>query len=597
MKENCKHSHGQFIGKSSNAPWPNLKTLELEVDWKKHELGLSSMLRAELQHLEFLGPQSGDSEYIARNILPALFRPSLVSIHIGSDVIEPQDPIHHQVLLDLLDTAPSISDVRIMNASFSGKDVIFQTLSQRLGLEALEIDLEPGLQLLPCITGPNALPSLFISLRRLHVMCYPEIAIALLPHLQLIQDLHLDVARIPTDVQQDRDPNTLNDIIGVLQQCKQLQSLQVNIGQLAIDFPSATAWPTLSGTALTELAFNCPKLQNINLFASAPGAIDGSNISSAQFEVFCKGVPELSSLSLKFDPQTAIDLEFTALRSLGKNCPKLEALRLKIACHLPDLQIAMDSPSLQPTEPVSQHPIDLEDGPLTSRIAVKGTQREASPDIRDLVRSKTDSAPLFQNLKHLGFARPQSILSIASDTYILSSSPQSGSIMDPFVEQSLVHSWAHPLAAQFPHLEILEAWGDWTGQDNETLNYFLPREALLATTWEFLSGVEQDLWDEEDRNQIGNADWHDNYTDRYSIDSHTSIDWDLASLVNEFRVQQDFDDHPSLDTYEEEPEDMLTPGRVLDKEEGPFFGHANSQDISASRTAVMSKPEAVACSV
>ncbi|XP_014556724.1 hypothetical protein COCVIDRAFT_26534 [Bipolaris victoriae FI3] len=584
--------------------WPNLKTLELEVDWCKHEKGINSMLHAGLQHLEFLGPQSCGSEYIARTILPALFKPNLVSIHIGPDVVDLEDPLHHQVLLDLLASAPSISDVRIMNAGFSGKDVIFKTFSQRLGLEALQIDLDPGLQLLPYFSGPNALPSPFLSLRRLHIMCYPEIALALLPQLQLIEDLQLDIARIPDQVQHEEDTDILNRIIVPLVQCQQLQSLKINIGQLAVDFPSATSCPALSGVALTNLAASCPKLQDVSLSTSGPGGINGSTISSSQFETFCKGLPGLVNLELKFHPQTAIDLEFTALGSLGKNCHQLETLRLRISCHLPDLQIVKDISTLQPTGEFSQTPMNTKIEPRTPSMTANLDGSECLLGMESLALSQTSNTPLFQNLKQLAFARPQSILSIAGDTYISSSSSQTGSVVDPLVEQSLVQSWAHPLATQFPRLEILEAWGDWTGQDNETLNYFLPREALLATIWEFLSGVEQDLWDEdedvdEDIDEVGSgSDWIDAHTDRYSINSYTSLDWDLASLVNEFRTQEDFSGRASLDTYDEEPEDMLTPGPIPGKDEEPYFRHSDAKNIAASGAGPVDlAPGAVTCSV
>ncbi|EMD91185.1 hypothetical protein COCC4DRAFT_136706 [Bipolaris maydis ATCC 48331] len=587
-----------------NLNWPNLKTLELEVDWCKHEKGISSMLHAGLQHVEFLGPQSRGSEYFARTILPALFKPNLVSIHIGPDVVDLEDPLQFHVLLDLLDSAPSISDVRIMNAGFSAKDIIFKNLSQRLGLEALQIDLEPGLQLVPYFSGPSALPSSFLSLRRLHIMCYPEIALTLLPHLQLIEELQLDIARIPDQVQQEDDADVLNRIITTLAQCQQLQSLKINIGQLAVDFPSATSYPALSGVALIKLSAGCPKLEDISLCTAGPEGIDGSAISSLQFETFCRGLPRLVDLELKFHPQTAIDLEFTALGSLGKNCHLLETLRLRISCHLPDLQIVKDASPVQPTDEFSQNPMDTKVGPRTPFKTADLHESECLLDIESLTLSQTSNTPLFQNLKHLAFARPQSILSIASDTYMSSSSSQTGSVVDPLVEQSLVQSWAHPLAAQFPRLEILEAWGDWTGQDNETLNYFLPREALLATIWEFLSGVEQDLWDEEedvdeDINEVGSgSDWIDAHTDRYSIDSYTSLDWDLASLVNEFRTQEDFTGRASLDAYDEEPEDMLTPGPIPDKDEEPYFRYSDAKNIAASGAGpVDHAPGAVACSV
>jgi hypothetical protein len=478
--------------------WPKLKTLELEVDWKKHAKGTSTMLYAGLEHLEFLGSQSGDSHFIAGTVLPVLFAActNLRSIHIGMEAIDQEDPVHNQELSDLLDSVPSITEVRIMNASFFGKDILFGRLSQRPGLEALEIDLDPGLQLLSCFSGPNALPSPFSSLKRLHIMCYPEIALALPTHLRLLENVQFDIARIPNQPRQDYDVNILDDILGQLTaHCRELQSLRVNIGQLAANFPSASSHPYLSGVALVKLATGCPKIQDINLLASEPAAIDGSLISSLQFEAFCRKLPQLLSLSLKLHPQTAIDLESTALESLGRNCPRLRALRLKISFQLPSLRMPQE-PSL-PHDKVSQDLPERENTTRPPSIAINGHHRGASLDTEYLPSSHPPTGPVFPHLTHLALARPQSILSIAAsaDSYTVSST--SSQSIDPLVEENLVRSWAQPLLAHFPQLEILEAWGDWTGQDNESLNYFLPREEVLASTWEFLSGVEQDLWQNE----------------------------------------------------------------------------------------------------
>jgi hypothetical protein len=61
------------------------------------------------------------------------------------------------------------------------------------------------------------------------------------------------------------------------------------------------------------------------------------------------------------------------------------------------------------------------------------------------------------------------------------------------------------------------------GHDNECLNYFLPIEEVLASTWEFLSGAEQDLWDDDEEEEDNS--WH----------SYESVDdWDAASYLNEY---------------------------------------------------------------
>jgi hypothetical protein len=52
--------------------WPNLKTLELEVDIMRHGIRFASMVHSGLERLEILGFQSGDSNYFSEVILPAL---------------------------------------------------------------------------------------------------------------------------------------------------------------------------------------------------------------------------------------------------------------------------------------------------------------------------------------------------------------------------------------------------------------------------------------------------------------------------------------------------------------------------------------------
>ncbi|KAF1836795.1 hypothetical protein BDW02DRAFT_208525 [Decorospora gaudefroyi] len=567
--------------------WPNLKTLELEIDWKRRAKAVKAMLHAGLERLEFLGPQSGDSHYIAGTVLPALFAPctKLRSIHFGPDVIDTADPVHNQELSDLLDSVQTITDIRIINTAFFGKDTLFGRLSQRPRLEALEIDLDPGLQLLSCFSGPNALPSPFSSLKRLHVMCYPEMALALPVHLPLIEEVQLDIARIPNERRQDYDMNVLDDILGEMSQCPGLQSLRVNIGQLAADFPSAVSYPYLSGVALVKLAASCPKLQDLNLLVSDPAAIDGSMISSLQFEAFCRKLPRLLSLSLKLHPQTAINLEATALESLGRNCPQLETLRLKISLQLPSLQMPADPSPLHPNAQSSKEPSETDENLRPPSIAINGHQRGVSLDAEYFAGSRTLNRPLFESLTHLAFSRPQSILSIASDSYTVSSNSQSSSIVDPIVEEDLVQSWAQPLATHFPRLEVLEAWGDWTGQDNELLNYFLPQEELLASTWEFLSGMEQDLWEdgEEDDEFESEDNWVEGNVGRLSINSRASGDWELASLVNEFPQEEEVDNSAYTGAYDEEPEGMITPGRTLDDEEEAYIGRADVGHIAAPK--------------
>ncbi|KAI2482794.1 hypothetical protein Ptr902_05111 [Pyrenophora tritici-repentis] len=566
--------------------WPNLKTLELELDWQRHEKAFKPMLHATLQDLELHGLQTGGSQYIAGSILPALSASctNLRSICFGPDIVKHEDPVHDQKLLDLLDSIPSITDVRINNAGFSSKDTLFKWLSQRPGLETLHIDLDPGLQLLSSFTGRNALSSPFSSLKRLHIKCYPEMALALASHLQHVEEVLLDIARIPHHAQQSHDVNILDDVLGAFSQCSELQSFQVNIGQLSRDFPSVVSHPVLSGIALVKLATGCSKLRDINLVASEPSAINGSMISKLQFEAFTRKLPNLVSLTLKLHPQTAIRLESTALGSLGRNCPLLKILRLKVALHLPDLQSPGNPSSPQPVEPSSHDTLEDDSIPRRPSIAINGHQRGPSLDFEQLVESSIPTGPLFSNLTYLAFARPQSILSIASDTYAVSSNSQSSSALDPLLEEDLVRSWARPLAVHFPRLEVLETWGDWAGQDNESLNYFLPREELLASTWEFLSGVEQDLWEDGDDDELDESTWVEPSTERYSI---VSADWNLASYVNEFPDEDDVGSGVYLEPYEEEPEGMITPGRTLGNEEEAYFRGADAKYVTASGPAAL----------
>ncbi|KAG9196654.1 hypothetical protein G6011_01775 [Alternaria panax] len=579
--------------------WPNLKILELEVDWKRHVRAISAMLHAGLAELELLGPQTGNSHYVAGTVLPALSAcTNLTSITFGPDALCPGDPVPCQELIDLLDSVPSIANVRLMGAGFSGKDMLFRRLSHRPGLKALHIDLDPNLQLLPCFSGPSALITPFSSLTQLQLMCYPELAVALLPHLPLVEQVQLDIARIPERAPQDWDINVLDHILAQLAQCGELRLLRVNVGALALGFPSAVSHPLLHGTALVDLANGCPKLKNVNLLASEPSAIDGSLISSFHFEAFCRKLPRLLSLDIKLHPQSAIDLESTALASLGKNCPLLETLRLKVSLRLPDLQTLRNRSNSKVVGSSLEDTSRIDDSLREPFITVNGHEQGASGDLGNLAGTGTSGHALFPCLTHFAFARPQSILSIASDAYTVSSNSQCNSVIDPLVEDELVRSWAQPLAVHFPRLEILEAWSDWTGLDNESLNYFLPHEGLLASVWDFLSGVEQDLWEdpEDAEDQLNyEPDWTEYRKDRSSMDSYISGDWELASLVNEFSVQEDFDDSSYPDMYDEEPESMTTPGRNLGDDEEAYFGHTDTECIAASQSpAVTIIPHAAA---
>lgn len=421
------------------------------------------------------------------------------------------------------------------STNFTDKDALFARLSQREGMEGLEIDLDPGVALLPFLTGPNALSTPFNSLKRASIMCYPEIALELPGHLRKIEELQLDIARIPSSSPQSADFTILDDMIVQLSQCNELRSLKVGIGAVALDFPSSTLFPKLSGSSLVQLAKTCPKLEDINLLAIS--GIDGATISTEDFDSFCRLLPRLRNLTLKFNPTTATALQTTALQSLGQHCQKLEVLRLRIVLELPTLPVI---------EPVP-------------RILL--SSEETSPELL----SQKDVQPLFRRLTHLAFCRPDTALAPVAESFSSSVSSASTSAVDPGLEAELVRIWAHPLLAHFPYLDILEAWGDFSGHDNESLNYFLPTQEILASTWEFLSSIEQDLWEIDEESFEEDNSWN-------SLE-----DWERASLMNEILVEEEGGyiedvrvDMAKLAVYEDEPEDMVTPGKTLETD--GYFG-------------------------
>jgi hypothetical protein len=550
---------GEDLSYLKELEWPNLKDLELEADWKRHGASLQHMLHRNLEHLEISAAQSRVPEYIAEALLPIMFDScdNLQSIAIGLDAIDPNKPINMQVISDLLDAKPSIKDIRIMNANVFGKDVLFRRLCHRSGLEALEIDLDPGLQLLPFLQDVSMSNS-FASLRKLHVMCYPDIALALPEHLPKVQQLSIDIARVPKQSVQDSDIEVLNLLLASLKGCQHLELLKVNVGQLATDFPSVKSMPRLDGGSLVDFATACSSIKDLTLLVSQPAAIDASDITSSQFDLFCQRAPRLTHLSLKFHPGTTVALEETALQSLGAHCPRLEVLRLKIALQLPSLvtiQSSSDAASREDHSPGEES---------SDYVEIKAFSIHAPSSIK----------PLYPNLNHFAFARPQTVLSVAADNYAASSVSQSSSGDDTWVEEELVRSWARPLLLHFPRADILEAWGDWTGYDNDSLNYFLPLEEPLASTWEFLSGIEQDLWDDGEEERVGKPNRYDHdFEEDISFDSRGSGDWDRASLANEFQDAQAFADSGYLDAYDDEPENMPTP---VDDRRG-WFAYTDSK--------------------
>lgn len=469
------------------------------------------------------------------------------TIRFGPGLFSNDDPVHASELYDYLDPISSIRSVEVKSAGFIGVDSLFTRLSQRVGLEGLEIDLEPGLALLPQLQGPNALASPFASLKRLNIMCYPEIAVALPAHLSLIEEMQFDICRIPDHPVRESDNSILNDLMERLSHCPHLHTLKVGIGALAIDFPSFDTLPKLSGASMITLAKGCPGLEDIKLFAAEPFALDASHITSEDFDTFCMALPCLRNLSLKFHPLTTCGIEATGLQSLGQHCQQLEVLRLKAPPQLPSLSNAVPQmPATGSTAVVNSKA----EATLPSRHKDASSDYLALSELGSNFASPSSSTAFFPNLTHLGLARPKTILATFDDSFTASSASYS-EVIEPDLEEDLVRSWAQTLLTHFPRLEILEAWGDWTGQGNESLNYFLPMEEILASTWEFLSGAEQDLWDNLD--EEGDS-WQT---------VETSDDWDAASYLNEYTA-----DDPMLNAgYSEDPEGMITPGRIVDEDE------------------------------
>jgi hypothetical protein len=479
------------------------------------------------------------------------------------------DPLPVSSLFNHLDSVPSMNNIAIKSANFTDTNALFARLSQRPGLESLEIDLDPGFALLPLLAGPKALPSPFSSLKRMWMMCYPEIALALPTHLRVIEDLQLEIARIPNQPAQPSDSTLVDDLIDQLSHCANLRMLKVTIGLLANDFPSLSTFPTLSGKSLVKLAESCPKLDDINLLTTEPSAIDGSDISSEDLDDFCRALPQLRNLSLKLHPPTVTALTTTALHSLGTHCPELEVIRLKLSFALPSLPVPSSIPQILINgEGTPQLPTP-EDW-VETRAADTASTGSGYIDLASPASSTTSAyiPPLFPKLTHLAIARPETALCAASDTFTVSSGSHSASShVDADLEEDLVRSWAHPLLTHFPRLETLEAWSDYAGVDNESLHYFLPLEEILASTWEFLSGVEQDLWEDDD----GEDDGEEMESEEVGVDRRESWhtwdsgeDWDKASLMNEFVVTEH--EMGKLALFEEEPEGMITPVRHFDDE-------------------------------
>ena len=528
--------------------WPKLKTLDLNLDWQLYQHHLRGLLHAGLENLTVTGTQSGGSSYVAQVTLPALFGPcqKLKRIQFGPDTFSPQDPIHASVLAYHFGTLPVLEEVDVLMSSIVGKDLLFGHLSKRPGLRSLAIDLDPGLSTLPLFSGPNALQKPFPTLERLQIVCDPEIALALPSHLFALRELRLAVERQPSGEIRLSDLSILDDVVASLLVCPNLELLEVNVGNLAVGFPTAQLNLPVSGAVLVKLAACCPRLRNIDLAALDPSSIDGSGISSMHFEDFCKGLPNLEELSLKLHPTTATILQLTALPSLARHCPKLEVLRMGIPLQLPNLPLygRVAQPVTDGSDIITPPQTKYDQRP-DSHQAMSSTIKLVAAIDTPSATPPTASVPLFPNLTQLSFARPETLLSKES-TITLS------------VEEDLIHAWAQSLFTHFPLLEHLEAWGDSTGRDHRTMSYILPMEDILEATWEFLSCVEQSLWQDGDEDEgadmfspasfgpasFGQASFGPTSfgQDAYVLspgpfERLVVSDWEMASQMEEFRVR------------------------------------------------------------
>ena len=85
----------------------------------------------------------------------------------------PEDLLHSSFLQVHLEWIPSLINIEIKSGRFVRKDPSFCHFGQQPGLEGLEMDLEPGIDLVPTIQ--NATVPFFQNLKRLALMSYPKL--------------------------------------------------------------------------------------------------------------------------------------------------------------------------------------------------------------------------------------------------------------------------------------------------------------------------------------------------------------------------------------------------------------------------------------
>ena len=101
-------------------------------------------------------------------------RENLKSIRFGPGEVDvPEDLLHSSFLQVHLELTPSLTNIEIKSSRFIRKGPLFCYFGQRPGLEGLEMDLEPGIDLVPTIQ--NATVPFFQNLKRLALMLYPKL--------------------------------------------------------------------------------------------------------------------------------------------------------------------------------------------------------------------------------------------------------------------------------------------------------------------------------------------------------------------------------------------------------------------------------------
>lgn len=424
--------------------WPNLKSLELEVNWDTHKDSLKRMLHRGLEHVEF---NPTNCAFISHSSIKQIIKPctNIRSISIGPDGDNSGFPVELPVLAKALDGKPNIASIRICHANFIDQNLFVRHWSRNANITELELTLRfTSTSELPCFSVDPPQP-FFQSLKNLHIVCYPNVALALPRRLPLLEKAKFQImlhSRRSGDV---ANLTIMDDVLATLTNCAYLQELMVIVDSTEFDFRPRSRLPTLSGTSLINLAESCNSLQSLTLAAPEPIAIDGTDITEIEFAEFCELAPKLTQLDIELHPLSATHLEESALMSLAKHCPLLEVLRLTIVLRLPrfctDPGFVIDDSS--------------------------GHERK-----------------LFPLLKRLAFARPNSIYSLAGKSYAASTQAPT----------ELLEHWARALPLHFPHLDTLEAWGDWSGEDSDVVCYYLPLDEPMKTIWDFFSGVEQSLW-------------------------------------------------------------------------------------------------------